>query len=109
MKRLVDKGAFLVLKARYKNNDDEEFGAFDSMEALTRFFALKLVDAHKEKSPSEVAIIVAAKTADLCGKGDNDECWDGDTRYWIHKIYVMGVTDVPDEEKEKPEKKGKKK
>lgn len=109
MKKLVEKETIFLLKACYKDNDDEELGAFDSMEALTKFFARTILADHKDENPAAVMDLIATKTAELCGQGDADECIDGRTRYWIHEINVMSVIDVPDEKKEKPEEKGKKK
>lgn len=101
MKKLVEKETIFLLNACYKDNDDEELGAFDSMEALTTFFAKTILTDHKNEDPAAVAALIATKTADLCGQGDADECIDGRTRYWIHEIDVMSVIDVPDEEEGK--------
>lgn len=109
MKKLVEKETIFLLKACYKDNDDEELGAFDSMEALTTFFARTILADHKNEDPAAVMDLIATKTAELCGQGDADECIDGCTRYWIHEENVMSLIDVRDEEKEKPEKKGRKK
>lgn len=100
MKKLVEKETIFLLKACYKDNDDEELGAFDSMEALTTFFARTVLTGHKNEDPAAVMELIATKTAELCGQGDADECIDGRTRYWIHEINVMSVIDVSDKEKE---------
>ena len=100
MKKLVEKETIFLLKACYKDNDDEELGAFDSMEALTTFFARTILGDHKNEDPAAVMGLIAMKTAELCGQGDADECIDGRTRYWIHEISVMSVIDVCDEKKE---------
>jgi len=106
MKKFVEKGTVLLLKACYKDNDDEELGAFYSMDVLLRFFARMIMSDHKGEAPDKIAEIVALRTAELCGEGENDECVDGRTRYWISEIAVTVEEDVPDCD-EKGKKKGK--
>lgn len=106
MKKFVKKATILLLKARYKDNDDEELGAFLSMDVLLRFFARTIMPNHKGEALDKIAEIVALRTAELCGKGENGECVDGNTRYWIHEIAVSVEDDVPDCD-EKDKKKGK--
>ena len=101
MKKLVEKETIFLLKACYKDNDDEELGAFDSMEALTTFFARTILADHKNEDTAAVMGLIDTKTAELCGQGDADECIDGRTRYWIHEVNVMSVIDVRDEEEGK--------
>ena len=107
MREIVNKGTVFLLKACYKNNDDEELGAFEDMESLLAFFARVIVEDHKGESEIDIAEIVALRTADLCGEGDADECIDGWTRSWIHEMEVMGVADAQDCDKEESNKKGK--
>ena len=107
MKKFVKKGTVFLLKACYKDNDDEDLGAFEDMESLLTFFTRVIIEDHKGEKPGDVAEIVALRTAELCGEGDNDECFDGDTRYWINEIEVTGVADVQDCGKEESNKKGK--
>ena len=98
MKELVEKGTVYVLNSRYKDNDDETLGAFDSMEALLAYFARTVSADHKDEDPAAVIDLVATLTANLLGKGDQDECTDGRTHYWYSEYDVMGFKENEEED-----------
>ena len=112
MKKIVETEKVFILKACYKDNDDEELGVFDSMEALLRFFARSILEYHKGEDRVEVAETVAILTAKLCGEceaeGDDGECIDGRTRYWVSEMDVLGLVDVSGDEENGDGKKRKK-
>ena len=91
MTELVEKGKVYVLTARYKENDDEVLGVFDSKQALFAQFARCIREDHKGEDEADVTALVADLTADLVHQGDHDECVDGKTTYGLAEYAVMGV------------------
>lgn len=98
MKELGKKGTVYILYACYKDNDDEVMGCFASMDALVAFFARTIQADHKDEDPVEIMELVALLTADLLGKGSNDECVDGKTRYWYSEFDFMDFKTTEDED-----------
>ena len=101
MRELIETGEVYLLNACYKDNDDEVMGCFASMDALLAFFARTIQADHKNEDPLEIMELVASLTADLLGKGSNDECVDGKTRYWYSEFDVMDFKTADGEEDEK--------
>jgi len=97
MDKLEVARTVLILNAQYKECDTEVMGTYDSMDALLVHFSRILMKEHNKEDPGEVATIIARRTADLLGEGE-DECVDGRTRYWYEEHEVLTLVNDNSEE-----------
>lgn len=92
-----------TLHSRYKDDDSESIGVYDSPRAMMAGLAADIYDDHaalRDAKPKEIAEIVALAVFDLVSicefKSDREECRDGDTVFGCSEDEVQSL-----DEKEK--------